>query len=62
MLCRSVLEISGRSSWLPRVPQSAFVPSSDLFEFLLQFTPTGKAACLPVGGHVGREGVNLLLL
>lgn len=41
---------------------SAFVPPSDLFEFILQFIPVGKAACLLVGGHVGREGVNLLLL
>lgn len=41
---------------------SAFFPSSDLFEFILQFIPAGKAACLRVGGHVGREGVNLLLL
>lgn len=37
---------------------SAFFPPSDLFEFI----PAEKAACLRVGGHVGREGVNLLLL
>lgn len=41
---------------------TAFFPPSDLFEFILQFIPAGKAACLRVGGHVGREGVNLLLL
>lgn len=37
---------------------SVFFPPTDLFEFI----PAEKAACLRVGGHVGREGVNLLLL
>lgn len=50
------------SGLLKRVPQVLFVLPSDLFEFTLQFTPAGKAARLRVGGHVGREGVNLLLL
>lgn len=34
----------------------------DLFEFILAHARAGKAFCLRVGGHVGREGVNLLLL
>lgn len=62
MLCSIILEISGMSGLLKRVPQVLFVLPSDLFEFTLQFTPAGKAARLRVGGHVGREGVNLLLL